>query len=461
MAYHVIDLEGLTQGFVNRAYGINDQHSSGTWETWPPVPSEPKPFPVGQVVGVSPGPATNPTWDLRAFRWDEDAGLTDVGNQSPGVDTWAYAINDAGTAVGWWETSGAQSQALMWNENLEITALAPLLSGNTVSSHAYDINDQGVVVGRARPDGSDKYRGFVFDSTDNSVIWIQPGKNPAHQTFAYAVNKNRQVVGQIGTGTGTQVDWGPLKAFHWSENAGLERLFNDDTLSTASDINDSGVIVGVFLLNPQGPGAFIRQPDGSLIFPGTGFGADGEAFSANAINNQDEVVGTGLRPAWFDGQEPDAYEYAWIFDRYRYSGDAAGAQSGSYEDLNTLIPLDSGWQLIEAWDINNAGQIVGWGRRDGAPRPFLLIPKFVRNLRFDLYAELSGRLLGGVAKDGGGIIIKPGGGGPVPPWDPIRDILTSSTRDAAVEAAIRLAIDLTDDEALRQALREVSAKTAR
>ncbi len=216
MAYHVIDLEGLTQGFVNRAYGINDQHSSGRWEAWPPVPSEPKPLPVGQVVGVSQGPASNPTWNRRAFRWDEGAGLTDIGSVSPGVDTWAYAINDAGTAVGWWETSGAPSQALMWNENLEITALAPLLSGNTVSSHAYDINDQGVVVGRARPDGSDKYRGFVFDSTNNSVIWILPGKNPDHQTFAYAVNKNRQVVGQIGLGHGTPDDHGPLYAFQWA-----------------------------------------------------------------------------------------------------------------------------------------------------------------------------------------------------------------------------------------------------
>ena len=325
MAYHVIDLEGLTQGFVNRAYGINDQHStSGGWEAWPPIPSEPKPLPVGQVVGVSPGPAGNPTWSRRAFRWDEGAGLTDIGSVSPGVDTWAYAINDAGTAVGWWQTSGVLSQALMWNENLEITAFAPLLSGNTVTSHAYDINDQGVVVGRARPDGGDRYRGFVFDSTNNSVTWIQPDKNPNNiNTFAYAVNKDRQVVGQIGLGTGIPDAHGPLKAFQWSESAGLERLFTDDYVSTASDINDSGVIVGVYQLELNGPGAFIRQTDGSLIFPGTGFGTDGEASSANAINNQDEVVGTGLRPEWIVDDVRETYYYAWIYDRQRRSVAAA------------------------------------------------------------------------------------------------------------------------------------------
>jgi hypothetical protein len=34
-------------------------------------------------------------------------------------------------------------------------------------------------------------------------------------------------------------------------------------------------------------------------------------------------------------------------------------------DLNTLIPANSGWELMYATDINNSGQIVGYGIRDG------------------------------------------------------------------------------------------------
>jgi hypothetical protein len=34
-------------------------------------------------------------------------------------------------------------------------------------------------------------------------------------------------------------------------------------------------------------------------------------------------------------------------------------------DLNTLIPANSGWELMYATDINNRGQIVGYGVRDG------------------------------------------------------------------------------------------------
>ncbi len=43
-------------------------------------------------------------------------------------------------------------------------------------------------------------------------------------------------------------------------------------------------------------------------------------------------------------------------------------------DLNTLIPRDSGWVLLSANDINNRGQIVGYGRRNGQKRAFLLTP---------------------------------------------------------------------------------------
>ena len=70
--------------------------------------------------------------------------MTNIGGLSPGVNSWAYAINDAGTTVGWWDGSSVNSQALMWNENLEITALAPILSPDTLISNAYDISDNGL-----------------------------------------------------------------------------------------------------------------------------------------------------------------------------------------------------------------------------------------------------------------------------------------------------------------------------
>lgn len=43
-------------------------------------------------------------------------------------------------------------------------------------------------------------------------------------------------------------------------------------------------------------------------------------------------------------------------------------------DLNDLLVNGAGWELIEAADINDVGQIVGQGRINGAEHGFLLTP---------------------------------------------------------------------------------------
>jgi probable HAF family extracellular repeat protein len=44
------------------------------------------------------------------------------------------------------------------------------------------------------------------------------------------------------------------------------------------------------------------------------------------------------------------------------------------QDLNSLIPANSGWTLIEANAINTSGQIVGYGNHNGFNHAFLLTP---------------------------------------------------------------------------------------
>ena len=45
------------------------------------------------------------------------------------------------------------------------------------------------------------------------------------------------------------------------------------------------------------------------------------------------------------------------------------------QDLNDLIPPNSGWVLILANAINNKGEITGYGTIDGANHAFLLTPQ--------------------------------------------------------------------------------------
>src|SRR5262249_34830925 len=49
-------------------------------------------------------------------------------------------------------------------------------------------------------------------------------------------------------------------------------------------------------------------------------------------------------------------------------------QNGNLTNLNDLLPSGTGWELVEARGINNAGQIVGWGKVNNQEQGFLLSP---------------------------------------------------------------------------------------
>ena len=68
------------------------------------------------------------------------------------------------------------------------------------------------------------------------------------------------------------------------------------------------------------------------------------------------IVGTS------DMATGDTHAFGW--------DDVAG--SPVMTDLNDLLPGGSGWVLLQARDINNAGQIVGWGTLNGTFRAYLL-----------------------------------------------------------------------------------------
>ena len=78
-------------------------------------------------------------------------------------------------------------------------------------------------------------------------------------------------------------------------------------------------------------------------------------FSASSINDSTLVVGAS--------RFNNSTSYAFIWE------------DGELFDLNTLIPADSGWELVSASKINNKNQIVGTGKINGESRGFLLTPE--------------------------------------------------------------------------------------
>ncbi|HEY9605578.1 MAG TPA: hypothetical protein V6C85_28500, partial [Allocoleopsis sp.] len=82
----------------------------------------------------------------------------------------------------------------------------------------------------------------------------------------------------------------------------------------------------------------------------------GNNSSAEDINNLGQIVGASSTAA----NVLDTHAILW--------------EEGVMTDLNSLIPLDSGWLLSDARGINNTGQIVGYGSINSEFHAFLLTP---------------------------------------------------------------------------------------
>ena len=197
-----------------------------------------------------------------------------------------------------------------------------------------------------------------------------------------------QIVGDSETGRGEDF----THAFVWQENAmrDLGTVVDGALSSYAFGINDINEIVGT--VNGR---AFLARGGVSQelgVLPG-------HAFSdARAINNKGQVVGNSVTAAglshaflWNLGTLRNLGALPGDISRQAHAlnvdGDVAGRsggadlsvsraviwQDGVAIDLNRLI-ASPGWILSSAAGINDQGQIVGVGLRNGQLRAFLLNP---------------------------------------------------------------------------------------
>jgi probable HAF family extracellular repeat protein len=173
---------------------------------------------------------------------------------------------------------------------------------------------------------------------------------------AYGINDNQQIVGRGHLGSG-----GVVHAFLWQIGGGVPTdlgVLKGGTESYANAINANGQVAGaareaIKHSNTWQP--FLWTSPGPMNDLGTL--KDATATYAYALNNLSsvQVVGTS-------GQAPP--------------GDAVLWQNGQVIDLNTQIPSNSGWTVLQtAYGINESGQIVGYGQlSSGADHAFLLTP---------------------------------------------------------------------------------------
>ena len=234
-----------------------------------------------------------------------------------------------------------------------------------------DINDRAQVTGWSEKTCLDErcfVRAFLWTHADGMQdLGTLGGDNSQGE----AINARGQIAG--GSDVLVEGSTGTFRAFRYTPGIGMVNLgtLSGGDWSIAYGINDQGHVVGesstqsVFQGLAFGPlVGFDFPPYRAFLWKeGEGMqslGSLGGGSAATAINNQDVVVGysglTGDRASPHGG-----HAFRWT------------AEEGMI-DLNDLLPFWSGWELLNAFDINDKGQIVGSGRIDGQIRGYRLSP---------------------------------------------------------------------------------------
>jgi probable HAF family extracellular repeat protein len=345
----------------------------------------------GQVVGNQNG---------QAFLWTQSAGPVGLGTLTGGTSSYAASINDLGAVVGNADGPGTVVSPVSEYPNVQCSDLTqPFVwipsSGmqglGTIGTTAYPddslwcdfsfygtgANDLGQVVGYSEPE-PDLYQWAFLWTNGAGMTILGSSWTP---TFANGVSNTGQIVGQSVNLFGNATYWkNDVETTLVDLGAGT----GSDYTSSSTGVNDQGQIVGWSTTIPLYPDcdvdltgcpihAVLWAPNGGITDLGT---LPGDALStATNINSFGQVIGAsgstlGTLPlgapggAGFDGGDPITVigrPYIWT-------------QATGMQDLNTLIPANSGWVLNSTTGINLWGQIVGTGTLNGQSHGFLLTP---------------------------------------------------------------------------------------
>jgi probable HAF family extracellular repeat protein len=314
----------------------------------------------GAVVGCSDTansegyPCTGTTAGQHGFYWTKSGGSQDLGTLTGGNISGAIGINDSGEVVGYSNISTKPADlfnfvAFKWMAaSGKIANLGTLSSGN--SSCAFSVNSSGEIAGDS----------FKNSTVVDAVRWESDkiknlgALSGAIFTAGLGINDSGEITGE------SVFAYSPTftsHAFKWTSAGGLTDLgtLSGGNTSIANALNSSGIVVG--------------QSNSGAI----------ETWHAVKWNENDKIEDLGVLPggtysvAFGINDSSDVVGYGNIADNAAHA--FVWTASQGMQDLNDLIPANSGWVLINANAINASGQITGYGIKSTHNRAFLLTPK--------------------------------------------------------------------------------------
>lgn len=340
--------------------------------------------------------------------------LVNLGALTNGDQSQAHAINERGRIAGWSRLNG-RDKPVVW----ELNEFGDLRSGradgcvSTVRSvcadlhgRAMDLNDRGEVVGFSETTSARR-------PLRSPAYWTLLGNTPRtvpsgpRAGWVSAINNAGVSVGQRFDSTQTK----PFRVDWHSQRTGWLLSRDTPVHAEALGINDAGFVVGWIETIDRNRKRlpYVKPPQRGLAIvlpqPDVGGTARGISNSGNIVGDAFDALASKQRAVVWKPSEPESgvgwnapiflpdpttgnYRHTWA-NAVNDIGEAVGGvewlfrqygavlwKNGNFYNLDDFLSPEqrSEWRLLEAFDINERGEIVGTGSRLGQTTAFLLTP---------------------------------------------------------------------------------------
>lgn len=277
-----------------------------------------------------------------------------------------YGINEAGQIAGAAADVSGAARAFLWlpDADLGLEAGMHLLASTESLSVGRDLNDFGQIVGYAG-DSVDSHHAVMwqFEQPGEPCVEVPLPSLGGDRSQAWAINNNGQIAGWSETDTGEQ-------------HAVLWEYGGDGGGCTITDLGTTGTSSAAYGINLEGE-VVGRAGDNAIVWRGQ---QDGpvvpipplEPVVLTSRGRESTDVAYGINDAGHIVGESSGYAVLWLLDP-AYGLAAGMTDLNDYPELATVTSCRT---LTVAWDINDAGQIVGrWDQNPPAPtepRVFLM-----------------------------------------------------------------------------------------